>query len=221
MLDAVCKRNDVVKIKTIGDSYMAVAFPTESSNNELRATSSEVRAASAAFDMLTAIADLPERLPVSLPASLPASLRETLREALPEGLRVRIGMHCGPVTAGVIGTQRMQYDVWGDTVNVASRMESTSEPGKIHVSSSFALALNSEMAKERNSETAVIPSVSEEGETAVIPSVSEEGETAVIPSVSEEQRDSSQFPVPCSLRERGALEIKGKGTMKTYWLEGA
>ncbi|RPI67190.1 MAG: hypothetical protein EHM43_09430 [Ignavibacteriae bacterium] len=203
-LDAVCEKHDVVKIKTIGDSYMAVAFPStlphfirddnslSSRVNEESVIPNEVRnevcrAANAALDMLNAIADLPNG-PL-------ADLLENLREALPSGLQVRIGLHSGPVTAGVIGTSRMQYDVWGDTVNVASRMESTSEPGRIHVSSSFALALNSEKAKGRNSETAVIP------------------------SVSEEQGTSSQLPVPSSLRERGALEIKGKGTMITYWLD--
>jgi adenylate cyclase len=174
-LDTVCEKYDVVKIKTIGDSYMAVAFPLESSNSEQRVASIEDRAANAALEMLHAVSHI-----VS-PTGSP--------------IQVRLGVHCGAVTAGVIGTTRMQYDVWGDTVNVASRMESTSEPGCIHVSSSFALALNSERAKQRN------------------------GETAVIPSVSEEQGASSPFPVPCSLRERGALEIKGKGTMTTYWLE--
>jgi hypothetical protein len=68
-------------------------------------------------------------------------------------------------------------------------MESTGEPGRIHVSSSFALALNSETAKGRNSETAVIPRVSEES-----------------------------FPIPYSLFPRGEMEIKGKGLMTTYWL---
>jgi adenylate cyclase len=215
-LDDACKNHDVVKIKTIGDSYMAAAFGEYPNNrtaehpvlsSEQRVASIEERAANAALDMLTAMNDLPLRLP------------ESLREALPEGLHVRIGMHCGPVTAGVIGTARMQFDVWGDTVNVASRMESTSAPGRIHVSQAFANAIKGEIAKERNGETAVIPSDSEEGETAVIPSDSEEGETAVIPSVNEEHGDSSPFPVPCSLRERGALEIKGKGTMTTFWLE--
>jgi class 3 adenylate cyclase len=58
----------------------------------------------------------------------------------PHGGRIQFrgGIHLGAATAGVIGTQRLQYDVWGDTVNVASRLEGTSEPGRIHVSEAFA-----------------------------------------------------------------------------------
>jgi class 3 adenylate cyclase len=67
-------------------------------------------------------------------------LVSTLAERHPE-ISVRVGLHCGPVTAGVIGTVRLQYDIWGDTVNVASRMESLSEPGRIHVSEAIANAL--------------------------------------------------------------------------------
>jgi class 3 adenylate cyclase len=49
-------------------------------------------------------------------------------------IRARIGMHCGPVTAGIIGTKKFMYDLWGDTVNIASRMEMHGLPGQIHVS---------------------------------------------------------------------------------------
>ena len=50
---------------------------------------------------------------------------------------MRAGIHAGPVTAGVIGDVRMTYDLWGDTVNVASRMESHGVPGRIHVSAAY------------------------------------------------------------------------------------
>ena len=99
-------------------------------------------------------------------------------------IEFRIGLHSGPVVAGVIGTDRLQYDVWGDTVNTASRMESTGEAGKIQCSESFARAL------------------------CLVPSASDEGN----------QVPGTRHP---ALRERGAVEVKGKGTMTTYWLEGA
>jgi len=106
----------------------------------------------------------------ALVITMPPALGDTSWTKDIGDIKVRIGMHCGPVTAGVIGTQRMQYDVWGDTVNVASRMESTSEPGKIHISE----ALNEALENALN-------------------------EAHIVP--------------------RGTMDIKGKGMMKTYWLE--
>lgn len=48
---------------------------------------------------------------------------------------LRVGYNCGPLTAGVIGTSKMMYDIWGDTVNIASRMDSTGTPGRVQVGS--------------------------------------------------------------------------------------
>lgn len=112
LLDAVFTRFDAVvaargleKIKTIGDAYMAAAGLPERRADHCRL------AALAALDMLAATADL-----------------ETST-----GLRMRIGMNTGEAIAGVIGRHRFIYDVWGDTVNTASRMESHGLPGRIHV----------------------------------------------------------------------------------------
>ena len=109
--DALSARYGVDKIKTIGDSYMAAA------GFDGRGAEGAVAAGRLALAMLEAIGSQP-----------PLGGRAP---------RLRIGIHCGPATAGVIGDTRFSYDVWGDAVNVASRMESNGEPGKIHVSEDF------------------------------------------------------------------------------------
>ena len=125
-LDVLCDRHDVTKIKTIGDSYMAVGFENNTAE----------RMAQCALDMITTLDDMV--------ITMPPALGDTSWTNDVGDIRVRIGLHVGPVTAGVIGTQRMQYDVWGDTVNIASRMESTSEAGRVQVSHAFVDAIGLE-----------------------------------------------------------------------------
>jgi adenylate cyclase len=109
--DALCQRYGADKIKTIGDSYMAAA------GFDGRPAEGAAAIGRLALAMMEVIAQQP-----------PLGGRK---------LRLRAGIHCGPATAGVIGDTRFSYDVWGDAVNTASRMESHGEPGRIQVSEAF------------------------------------------------------------------------------------
>jgi class 3 adenylate cyclase len=96
------------KIKTIGDSYMcAGGIPVESENHAIRV----VKAGKAMMDFTK--------------ESKPAHITQ---------FEMRIGIHTGPVIAGIVGIKKWQYDIWGDTVNIASRMETNSVEGRINLS---------------------------------------------------------------------------------------
>jgi guanylate cyclase len=105
--DALAERHGLEKVKTIGDCYMAVAGVPDPSPDHAR------KAALLALDM---------REVVATPAT-----------AGRPGLELRIGINSGPVVGGVIGRKRFLYDLWGDAVNTASRMESHGTPGEIQI----------------------------------------------------------------------------------------
>jgi class 3 adenylate cyclase/HAMP domain-containing protein len=105
--DRLAQEHGVEKIKTIGDAYMAVAGLPEWRPDHAQA------AVRLALDMLDAAA------------------RRKTRDG--KSLQLRIGINSGPVIAGVIGIHKFAYDLWGDTVNTASRMQSHSQPGRIQV----------------------------------------------------------------------------------------
>lgn len=105
--DKLAAKHGVEKIKTIGDAYMAVAGLPDPTHDHAE------RLARMALDMLAIV----ERVQAE------TGLR----------LQMRIGMAAGPVLAGVIGTRKFSYDVWGDAVNLAARLENLGEPGRIHL----------------------------------------------------------------------------------------
>ena len=111
--DAVMDKYGLEKIKTIGDAYMCAGglpFPTDDHH---------LKMVQAGFEI--------------------AQIMEDAKKNTAGGIMnidIRIGINTGPVVSGVVGTRKFAYDIWGDAVNVASRMESMSEPGKINVSES-------------------------------------------------------------------------------------
>ena len=140
--DALTESRGLEKIKTVGDAYMVAGGLPNPRPDHARAV------AELALEMLDLAA----------------------RRSFPDGgpVRLRIGIDTGPVVAGVIGRRRFSYDLWGDTVNTASRMETTGIPGCIQIT-------------ERTRELL--------------------GDGYV-------------------LRERGGIQVKGKGKMLTYFLSG-
>jgi adenylate cyclase len=126
--DAICDRAGVDKIKTVGDAYLAVGGLAGDG------AAGEVAIADTALRMIDFAAE---------------RARSTVEGAAQRGWRIRVGLHAGPIVAGVVGSSKFAYDVWGDTVNIASRLETTSEPGRIHVSADLARRIEPAFVVER------------------------------------------------------------------------
>lgn len=122
-LDDLSARHGLEKIKTLGDGYLAVAGVTSPRPDHA--------------DAATAMA-----LEVE-----PALIR-SLGDSWPD-IRMRVGLATGPVMAGVIGTNRFSFDVWGDTVNTASRMASLADPGCVQITQETSTAIQGHYKAER------------------------------------------------------------------------
>jgi adenylate cyclase len=140
--DALVDKHGLEKIKVSGDSYMVVSGVPQPRADHVEAL------AAFALDM--------------------AEAASQLRDARGDAIPLRIGLASGPVVAGVVGSRRFFYDVWGDAVNVASRMESTDSIGRIQVPEDVYRRLKNDFV----------------------------------------------------LQERGLVEVKGKGLMRTWYLIG-
>ena len=152
--DTIMKDCGCTKIKTVGDGYLAVAGAPDACDDHAE------RMIKAAQRMIE---------PIDIPAEIEAFLPDDA------SLNIRIGIHLGPVVAGVVGQDAFGYDIYSDAVNIASRMETTGEAGRIHVSADFMRHLLSRFAMTK-------------------------------------QDHEYQF------EKRGEIEVKGKGRMKTFFI---
>ncbi|MBL8010742.1 MAG: hypothetical protein JNJ64_09045 [Flavobacteriales bacterium] len=169
--DAIMGKYRIEKIKTIGDSYMAAGGlpdPTHGGPAEV------VHAALEMQDFM----------------------RQHKAERVAAGkpfFEMRVGIHTGPVVAGIVGVKKFQYDIWGDTVNTASRMESSGEIGKVNISeATYALVKD-----------AVVGSPL---------SVVGRGDGSL---PSDNRRPTTAF----SFTPRGKVQAKGKGEMEMYFVQ--
>jgi adenylate cyclase len=120
--DELVVKHKLEKIKTIGDCYMVVGGAPDRSPTHCQQVARFALAALRSF--------------------------EDYATGFRDPLRIRIGMHTGTVVAGIVGTQKFAYDLWGDVVNVASRYESTGTPNKIHVSDAVRIRLEDDFVFE-------------------------------------------------------------------------
>jgi class 3 adenylate cyclase len=131
--DRICDQYGIEKIKTIGDSYMAAGgLPVPNPN-------STVALVQAALDMQQFI-------------------RQRVKQRMADGLpsfKMRAGIHVGPVVAGIVGVKKFQYDIWGDTVNTASRLESSGQVGRVNISAATYELVKEEFTCEYRGEIVV------------------------------------------------------------------
>ncbi len=130
LFDERAKREGIEKIKTIGDAYMAATGFTEEPDND------------GALRMVHFAIGLMEDV-------------RRFNETSPAKVQIRLGINTGNLVAGVIGKSKFIYDIWGDTVNVARRMESTGEPMKIHVTETTYLQTQEQFAYSEGIEVEV------------------------------------------------------------------
>jgi adenylate cyclase len=119
--DEITSRYHLEKIKTIGDSYMAIAGVTETLAHP------EIRACLAALEI----------------RNFMQNERDVSKAMKKDYWEIRIGIHCGPLVAGVIGSKKFSFDVWGDTVNISSRAEQSAKSDSIYITQTVATQVDS------------------------------------------------------------------------------
>jgi class 3 adenylate cyclase len=112
LFDKICEKHGIEKIKTIGDAYMAAGGLPSPNHTHAKDI------VEAALEMAKVVED---------------GKAKKIAQNLPY-FEIRLGVHTGPVVAGIVGVKKFQYDIWGDTVNTASRMESSGQIGKVNIS---------------------------------------------------------------------------------------
>ncbi|MDQ1266058.1 MAG: Guanylate cyclase protein [Bacteroidota bacterium] len=164
--DKIAKKYGLEKIKTIGDCYMAASgIPEPRADHAYKAAMFAIEA----MNIRSGLSGNPIQV-----LNSEQHLHSSVPSPISTEIQFRCGIDCGSVIAGVIGEHKFIYDIWGDTVNIASRMESLGTPGKIQVSDRFRKSIEITLQLQKD----------------------------------------------CifSLEERGEIEVKGKGLMRTWFL---